>query len=105
MNLMAGCAAKEQQKQKAIRLLRYLRSTIYSTQELLALLLGVSNPQHVLKFLQQMEAARLIVHRDFSELGGKITLWGITHAGQERALQHGEELNQSVFNPSKVSPS
>jgi hypothetical protein len=105
MNLLAGRAAKDHQQQKAMVLLRYLRSTVYSTQDLLALLLRVSNPQHVSKFLKQMEEARLLVHREFSELGGKITLWGITHSGQSRALHHGEELNQSVFNPSKVSPS
>lgn len=83
--------------------LRFLRTVTYSTVDILAAVLDISKREHVIDFLERMEQANVITHREFAELGGRITLWGITATGQDRALHHGEELNQSVFNPSKIS--
>lgn len=82
--------------------LRFLRTVTYSTPDILAAVLNLSK-RRTIDLLEEMEESSVISHREFAELGGRITLWGITAVGQDRALAHGEELNQSVFNPSKIS--
>jgi len=101
--LLPGAQAKERHQEKSMLLLRFLRTVTYSTADVLAAVLRVTKRQHVIHFLQQMELARLVTHKEFAELGGRITLWGITATGQDRAVRHGEDVNQSVFNPSKIS--
>jgi hypothetical protein len=100
---LPGIRAKERNQEKSMLVLRFLRTVTYSTTDILAAVLNLSKREHVIDFLDQMERANVITHGEFAELGGRITLWGITTAGQDRALQHGEEPNQSVFNPSKIS--
>lgn len=100
---LPGVKAKQRNQEKSMLVLRFLRTVTYSTADILALVLNLSKREHVVTFLTQMERASLITHGEFAELGGRITLWGITVAGQDRALRHGEDPNQSVFNPSKIS--
>jgi len=100
---LPGVKAKERNQEKSALVLRFLRTVVYSTADILGALLSISDRHHVLAFLRQMERASVITHGEFGELGGNVTLWGITSAGQERAIRHGEELNPSVFNTSKVS--
>jgi hypothetical protein len=100
---LPGIKAKQRHQEKSMLVLRFLRTVTYSTTDILAAVLNISKREHVLDFLRGMEQANVIIHREFAELGGRITLWGITATGQDRALLHGEELSQSVFNPSKVS--
>ncbi len=100
---LPGVQAKQRNQEKSALVLRFLRTVIYSTADILAAVLRVSKREHVIGFLKQMERAHVITHGEFEELGGNVTLWGITSTGQERAVRHGEEPNSSVFNPSKVS--
>jgi hypothetical protein len=100
---LPGIQAKQRHQEKSMLVLRFLRTVTYSTADILAAVLNISKREHVIDFLEGMEQANVITHREFAELGGRITLWGITATGQDRALCHGEEVNQSVFNPSKIS--
>jgi hypothetical protein len=100
---LPGIKAKQRHQEKSMLVLRFLRTVTYSTTDILADVLSLSKREHVVDFLEQMEQANVITHREFAELGGRITLWGITATGQDRALRHGEEPNQSAFNPSKIS--
>src|ERR1700742_3828354 len=93
---LPGIKAKQRHQEKSMLVLRFLRTVTYSTTDILAAVLKISKREHVFYFLKGMEQANAITHREFAELGGRITLWGITATGQDRALLHGEELGQSV---------
>ncbi len=84
--------------------LRFLRTTIYSTAELLGMLMGIQDRSSIHHSLKALERSKLIQSFRFDELGGR-TLWGITAAGQRHCLQDGDEEITKFFNPSKISAS
>lgn len=84
--------------------LRFLRTTIYSTSELLGLVMGIQTRSPIHRTLKAMERLHLIQRARNDNFSGK-TLWGITLAGQRYCLQDGEEEIAKFFNPSKISSS
>jgi hypothetical protein len=103
MALLTVQQARERNQEKALKVLRFLRTSIYSTAELLAEVMGVPSSKGTRKTLVNMEQKQLIRRHTYAEFGGSLTLWGITATGQEIALQSGEEPISVSFNPSKVS--
>lgn len=81
--------------------LRFLRTTIYSTAELLGMVMDVHHRSAIHRSLKALERSKLIQSHSIEDLGGK-TLWGITAAGQRYCLQDGDEETAKYFNPSKV---
>lgn len=105
MPLLPTTQARARQQEKIILVLRFLRTAIYSTSDILGELLGITHRSTILDSLKLMQQAHLVRSEQFSEMGNTITLWGITAAGQHLAIQGGEEPNHAVFNSSKISVS
>jgi len=94
---------QQRNQEKTLRILRFLRTSIYSTSALLGEVMGVKARSAIFETLKQMEKKSLIRHETFHEFTGPFTLWGITPAGQQACLQDGEEPVHVFFNTSKVS--
>lgn len=103
MTLLTIQQARERNRQKTLKVLRFLRTSIYSTPELLGEVMGIKARSAIFETLQGMESKQLLRHQTFSEFASTVTLWGITPAGQEASLQDGEEPIAAFFNSSKVS--
>ena len=103
MTLLTIQQARERNQEKALKVLRFLRTSIYSTAELLGEVMGVKSRDGIHKTLVNMEQKQLIRRHSYLEFGGSLTLWGITPTGQEISLQNGDEPISVFFNPSKVS--
>src|SRR5437763_799758 len=83
--------------------LRFLRTTIYSTAEILGMVMRLPDRSHAYMALKALEQAKLIQSVKSDVLGK--TLWGITLAGQRFCLQDGDEESTKFFNPAKISSS
>ncbi|HET6844856.1 MAG TPA: hypothetical protein VFK06_24715 [Candidatus Angelobacter sp.] len=103
MPLLTHKETRERNREKALLVLRFLRTSIYSTAELLGEVMGVKSRNGIFETLQGMERKQLLRHQSFQEFTGTFTLWGITPAGQQACLQDGEEPVAVFFNTSKVS--
>jgi hypothetical protein len=103
MTLLTIQQARERNQEKARKVLRFLRTSIYSTADLLGEVMGVPSSKGVRKTLANMEQKQLIRRHTYLEFGGNLTLWGITPTGQEFSLEHGDESIPIFFNPAKVS--
>lgn len=84
--------------------LRFLRTTIYSTSEILGSVMGIQTRSPIHRTLKAIERSKLIQCIHGENFGG-ITLWGITAAGQRFCLQDGDQEIGKFFNPSKINPS
>ena len=94
--------ARKTDKQKAI--LRFLRQHIWSTQTILQEVMGLSSRQAAHKSLVNMEVLGHLKRHSYDSLGGKVTVWGITHQGQAHAFEVGTEvIISSYFEPNRVS--
>jgi len=103
MPLLSHKETRERSREKTLRVLRFLRTSIYSTADLLGAVMGVKSREGIHKTLLKMEEKQLLRRQTFKEFTGTFTLWGITPAGQEACLQDGEETVAVFFNTSKVS--
>ncbi|HEY6248743.1 MAG TPA: hypothetical protein VI685_02215 [Candidatus Angelobacter sp.] len=103
MALLTRQQNRQRNHEKALRVLCFLRTSIYSTAELLGEVMGVESREGIRKTLVNMEQKQLIRRYTFQEFAGTLTLWGITPTGQEASLQDGDEPISIVFNPAKVS--
>src|SRR5579859_1220946 len=88
----------ERKQAKTMSVLRFLRTTIYSTSPLLGQVMGIKDRSTIHVSLSNMEKAKLVRRQTFQEMTGRLTLWGITAAGQEMSLLPGEEPIGTVFN-------
>lgn len=104
-NLIASSklrAIRNEEKQYLI--LRFLREVLWSTQDILQLVMRLESRQSAHKSLKQMESLGVIKAHTFDALGGKIRLWGITQHGQSLAFDTETEMPYSAyFEPSRVS--
>lgn len=91
--------------QKQTTILDWLKAEIYSSPDILALVLGVSSRQAVHKTLTGMQAQGLIRSARVEVTGGHQTLWGITEHGQAVAwdLSRSEVPSGKPFEPGRVS--
>lgn len=103
MPLLSLKERQTRNREKTLCILRFLRTSIYSTAPLLGELTGIASRDGIHKTLIAMEKKQLIRRQSFHEFTGTFTLWGITPAGQEACLQHGEEPVPIFFNAAKVS--
>lgn len=103
MPLLTIQQARERNQEKALKVLRFLRTTIYSTAELLGEVMDLKARTGIHRTLFNMEQKHLIRRHTYSEFGGSVTLWGITATGQQIALESGGMPIPISFNPSKVS--
>jgi len=94
--------ARQRRQEKTMLVLRFLRTTIYSSADILGRVMGLTDRAGIYKTLKGIEQQHLIQCRRFADFGG-ITLWGITGHGQDKARFDGEEEDQRTFNPSKIS--
>lgn len=90
----------QRNREKIKAVLRFLRTSIYSTPPILGEVMGIKAPSGISQTLRLMEKKSLIRRHTFP---GTQTLWGITAVGQEAAMQNGDEPINVVFNTSKVS--
>ena len=81
MTLLTIQQARERNQEKALKVLRFLRTSIYSTAELLGGIMGIKSREGVPKTLLNMERKQLIRRQTLQEFSGALTIWGITPAG------------------------
>src|SRR5437660_44204 len=72
-------------REKTMLVLRFLRTTLYSTAEILGSVMGIQTRSPIHRTLKAIERSRLIQCIHGENFGG-ITLWGITAAGQRFCL-------------------
>lgn len=97
-------AARRNEKQRA--LLRFLRQEIWSTSAILGQVMGLSARQAIHRSLTNFEREGLLKRYGIEQLGGVLTLWGITAHGQGLAFNPDcEQPVSAYFELSKVSPS
>lgn len=96
-------AKRIEEKRKAT--LRFLRTEIWSTAEILGTVMGVVSRQGVHSSLVKLEDNKMIKRHSINVgAGRKLTLWGITPHGQAFAWDEEEEMeNFPVFEPSRVA--
>lgn len=93
---------RKEAKQSAV--LRFLGQQLWSTQNILQLVMGLQSRQAAHKSLKQMELAELVHSYQYKALGGDITLWGITPHGQGMAFDLTHEMPcKAYFEPSRIS--
>lgn len=93
---------KARSLEKRYQVLRFLREEIYTTREVIELLLGLGLTG-AKQTLHAMEREGLIRHQQVEcPNGWRPTLWGITSDGQAMAFNDGEEPLDRVFSPAKV---
>ena len=103
MPLLTRQENRQRNREKVLKVLRFLRTSIYSTAELLGELMALKARTGIHRTLFNMERKQLIRRHTYPEFGGHLTLWGITPNGQELSIQNGDEPLSIFFNPSKVS--
>ncbi len=103
MRLQIPADRKRRHQQKIDLVLRFLRTSIYSTTPILGSVMEVNDTWAIRKSLLQMEQRCLLRRAILLSPFGKLELWGITQAGQEACLLPGEHANAVTFNLGKVS--
>lgn len=103
MPLLTGSSGFEQSRRKARDVLSFLRTSIYSTEPLLGLVMRVNDRSTIHRFLVRMEQTEVIRRAVFPNALSTLTLWGITATGQQLATPTGADPNPVTFNTSKVS--
>ncbi len=97
-------AIEKRHREKMCAILFFLRTSIYSTSEILGQVAGLNADSAVRATLRGMEEKQLLRRETFLEFTGKYTLWGITLAGQNTIADIiGLEPAGIFFNPASVS--
>lgn len=91
--------------QKQAKTLEWLKTEIYSSPEILAMVLGLAHRQSLHKVLVNMQGQGLIRPAKVPVVGGHQTLWGISEHGQALAcdLSKNETPSPRVFEPGRIS--
>ncbi len=91
--------------QKQSKILEWLKTEIYSSPEILALVLGLNHRQSLHKILVTMQEQSIIRHARVPVVGGHQILWGITEHGQALAydVSKNETPSPRVFEPGRIS--
>lgn len=95
---------KKRKDEKQHLVLRFLRQHIWSTQDILQQVMGLASRQAAHKSLAALEKQGLLRRYTYDALGGKVTIWGITHQGQSMAFDIAtESFIPAYFEPSRIS--
>ncbi len=91
--------------QKQTKVLQWLKAEIYSSSEILTLVLGLNHRQPLHKLLMTMQEQGLIRYAKVPVIGGHQNLWGITEHGQALAYDpsKNETPSAKVFEPGRIS--
>src|SRR5581483_11549688 len=91
--------------QKQSKILEWLKTEIYSSPEILALVRGRNHRQSLHKILVTMQEQSIIRHARVPVVGGHQILWGITEHGQALAydVSKNETPSPRVFEPGRIS--
>jgi hypothetical protein len=91
--------------QKQTKILQWLKTEIYSSPEVLSLVLGLNHRQSLHKALMEMQEQGLIRPARVPVVGGHQTLWGITEHGQAMGFDptKNEIPSGKVFEPGRIS--
>jgi hypothetical protein len=90
--------------EKRARLLSFLRDEVYSSAEVLSLVMGLESRQATHKSLVKFAQEALIVSHEVQYFGRRFLIWGITAHGQAMAFNLSSEKNRTaVFEPSRMS--
>lgn len=88
--------------EKRRKVLRFLRDELWTSADVLGLLLGLPNRQNVHTTLCALERDLLVRRAAVAIPGRMLTLWGITAHGQAMAADSDEQIRGRAFEPSKV---
>jgi hypothetical protein len=88
--------------EKRRQVLRFLRDELWTSADVLGLLMGLPNRQNVHTTLVALERDLLVRRAAIAVPGKHVTLWGITAHGQAMAADDDEEIRGRTFEPSKV---
>ena len=104
-NLLTSPSVRALRKnEKQYLVLRFLREALWSTQDVLQMLMKLQSRQAAHKSLKQMERLGLVKSHTFDALGGRLRLWGITQHGQSLAFNLESETPYSAyFEPNRIS--
>ncbi len=107
LNMIASPKLRAQRNEEKQHLvLRFLREVLWSTQDILQMVMKLQSRQSAHKSLKQMERLGLIKAHSFEVLGGSIKLWGITQHGQSMAFNIDSEMPYGAyFEPGRISES
>jgi hypothetical protein len=91
--------------QKQTKVLQWLKTEIYSSPEVLTLVLGLSHRQSLHRVLMAMQEQGVIRPAKVPIVGGYQVLWGITEHGQAMAYEpsKNEIPSSKVFEPGRIS--
>lgn len=105
-NLLASPAQRlTRADEKRQNILRFLRQEIWSSQDILAIVMGIKSRTTAHKNLVRLEKDGLLKKHTITGLGGgTVALWGITSHGQAMAFDPATETPISAyFEPGKVA--
>lgn len=104
-NLIADASERRNRKSEKEKLvLTFLRQHIWSTQSILQDVMHLQSRQSAHKTLSHMQHEGLVRSHQYSALGGKLTLWGITAHGQMMSFNpKNEQVLTGYFNPGRFS--
>jgi hypothetical protein len=103
MPLLPRAAAYEQSRRKAMDVLSFLRTSIYSTEPLLGQILRIKDRAHIHTSLVRIERSAFIRRAPIHMALSTVTFWGITAEGQRVITPPGEDPSPLSFNTSKIS--
>ncbi len=91
--------------QKQSKILEWLKAEIYSSPDILALVVGLAHRQSLHKALVTMQEQGVIRHAKVPVVGGHQILWSITEPGQALAcdLSKDETPSAKIFEPGRIS--
>jgi hypothetical protein len=92
-------------REKQQKILRFLRQEIWSSQEILGMVMGIQSRTTTHKNLVRLETDGLLKKHTITGLGGgTVALWGITSHGQAMAFDPATETPiPTYFEPGKVA--
>lgn len=95
--------SKKRMTEKHDKVLRFLREEVYTSADVMGLLLGLKSRQGIHATLTRMERLQLVKREMVPVLGGHTTLWGITGHGQALAALDDEPILPGVFASGRIS--
>lgn len=103
--LLTPVERRQRRAERQHQVLRFLREEIWSSTEILGLVMGIKTPQGVHKALISIEKEGLISRMPVSICGRRaLSVWGITPHGQALAFDvEKEDPISAYFEPSRLS--
>jgi len=103
--LLSSSERRQRRAERQHQVLRFLREEIWSSTELLGVVMGIKTPQGIHKALLSIEKEGLISRMPVTICGRRaLSVWGITPHGQALAFDvDSEDPISAYFEPSRLS--